>query len=489
MYSSNFIMQLEVILSLAMVILVILTIARANVCNDPSLTRFEYINKQCCSLSSCGVVHNPYNTKNITKELNLIIPAYFYPTNNGVIVQDWKTLNESAHTFKDVRHVIVINPANGEDATSPPNSDWVPIIDMFKDLDNVVLIGYVSTNYGDATKEAPGIEQISGYIAQWSCQGIFFDETTGDRSMYERLIAHTENQMQNTFNVFNFGSKADASGNEYDNAWLTLATLNIMFENRYPEVASYSPSAAQLALDRSKSAVVLLQADLNTINIRTMYEKHFGYVYFVDRPDDYNGLYSKSDWMSFMQSVDVFTVEGQTAGSSCSSDSVCGSNDCRTKCCVSTLNDANCAVCSASGFCESCATGYSWVSGQGCVANQGASAGTACAANGDCLDQDCRTRCCVSTLNDANCGVCSTTGFCESCASGYTWVAGQGCTLSSGATAGAACSSNSDCADDDCRTRCCSSFLNDANCGVCGTTGFCESCASGYSWVAGQGCV
>ena len=81
------------------------------------------------------------------------------------------------HTYKDVRHVIVLNPANGVEATAPPNSDWVQVVDMFKDKDNVLLIGYVSTNYGDASKEAPAMDQILGYIKDWSCQGIFFDET------------------------------------------------------------------------------------------------------------------------------------------------------------------------------------------------------------------------------------------------------------------------------------------------------------------------
>lgn len=371
---------------------------------------------------------NPYTNTGLTKDLNLIIPAYFYPTNNGVLVADWLTLNTSVHTYKDIRHVIVLNPNNGLDATSPPNSDWIQVVNMFGDVDNVVLIGYVSTNYGDATKEAPGKDQITGYISQWKCQGIFFDETTGDKAMYERLVAHTRTRMKDTWNVFNFGSKADANGNEYDNAWLSIAELNIMFENKFDQVATFTPSAAQLALDRTKSAVVLLEADPNMIDLQSMYDKHFGYVYFVDRPNDYNGLMSNADWNSFMQDLDGFQPPGGI-GSVCTANGDCASNDCRAKCCVATLNDANCGVCSDTGFCESCAAGFTWQAGQGCVAVSGDPAGTVCTQNSDCTDNDCRGKCCVSTLNDANCATCGAAGFCEACATGYSWQAGQGCTL------------------------------------------------------------
>ena len=54
--------------------------------------------------------------------------------------------------------------------------------------------------------------------------------------------------------------------------------------------------------------------------------------------------------------------------------------------------------------------------------------GTVCTQNSDCTDNDCRGKCCVSTLNDANCGTCSDIGFCEACATGFSWVTGQGCT-------------------------------------------------------------
>ena len=86
-----------------------------------------------------------------------------------------------------------------------------------------------------------------------------------------------------------------------------------------------------------------------------------------DCPDCNTGSYSSLPSSTLSGWVDI--IGKLAAGSTCSSNEDCADNDCRSKCCVSTLNDPNCAVCSTSGFCEQCAAGYSWVAGQGCTAN------------------------------------------------------------------------------------------------------------------------
>lgn len=362
------------------------------------------------------------------KDLNLLIPAYFYPTSSGELVEGWKTLQESAQTYTDVRHVIVINPNNGVDAASPPNADWQAAIDLFEGLHNVVLIGYVSTDYGNAAKEAPGKEQITGYFSDWSIKGIFFDETTGDRAMYQRLIDHTRAQEASAFSVFNFGSIADSGGNEYGADWLNMAELNIMYENTYANAVAFQPSAAQLATPRTKSALVLTDSDVSTIDLDLMYGKHFSYVYFVDRPSDYNGLMSKTDWFSLVRKIDAFpnAVVLSAAGETCSVNGDCTDNDCRTTCCSSGFNDVNCNTCSNTGACEACADGF-YLDGGVCVAKS--VAGIACAADGECTDNDCRTTCCSAFLNDPNCAVCDGGGFCGACVVGATFQAGLGCVM------------------------------------------------------------
>ena len=79
-----------------------------------------------------------------TAPLSLVIPAYVYPRdwqNGGEISQAYLTLRDSAARHPAVTHVVVLNPANGNDSTSPPSSDWRPVVDMLTGVPNVKLIG------------------------------------------------------------------------------------------------------------------------------------------------------------------------------------------------------------------------------------------------------------------------------------------------------------------------------------------------------------
>ena len=76
--------------------------------------------------------------------VSLVIPAYAYPRdwqNGGEISQAYLTLRDSATRYPAVTHVIVLNPSNGNDSTSPPSSDWQPVVDMLTGVPNVKLIG------------------------------------------------------------------------------------------------------------------------------------------------------------------------------------------------------------------------------------------------------------------------------------------------------------------------------------------------------------
>ena len=400
--------------------------AFGNLCYDPATPRLTFIDNQCCSID-CPPA-NPFERTEMTRELNLIIPAYVYPTNNGQLNNEWQILKNSVQNNRNLRHVIVLNPANGFDAVSPPNIDWVQVVDLFKDEPNAVLIGYVSTKYGVLTEaeETAVKAQIDGYFSDWSCQGIFFDEVTGDRQLYVRLIAHTRPKMADETNVFNFGSKADANGVEYNDHWLKLAEMNIMLEHKFSEVASFTPSSAQLALDRDRSGIILLDADVNDIDLREIYSKHFGFVYFVDREFDYNSIYSESDWNTLMSALNSFSSGPAAAGEACSTGAGCLSGVCNGgKCCSSAV--ANCAACSATGSCESCSVGFSLVSGA-CVENSDVAAGEVCSADGQCASNECLGGiCCHQFMTDANCAACGAGGWCAVCKAGFSWVNNVGC--------------------------------------------------------------
>ncbi len=54
---------------------------------------------------------------------------------------------------------------------------------------------------------------------------------------------------------------------------------------------------------------------------------------------------------------------------------------------------------------------------------------------------------------------------------------------------GVACSQNSDCGSNICKTYCCKEELFDPNCAKCNEKGECESCIAGYKLVPGKGCI
>ena len=218
-----------------------------------------------------GNPNDQSNQDGPTNPFSLLIPAYVYPKSNGQMAQAYKTLNESAHLYPDIEHVIVLNPNNGYQAINPPNIDWAPVIDMFvetnKITNNIKLIGYVSTLYGnlDSAHEQTVKDQITGYYNDWSCTGVFYDETQGVGSneqsqtlaMYQRYVDHANSLNDQSYTVFNFGSQNMIDGTEYDENWMTVATINIMLEQTKSYYENdWSTSAAQMNLPKESMNII-----------------------------------------------------------------------------------------------------------------------------------------------------------------------------------------------------------------------------------------
>ena len=55
--------------------------------------------------------------------------------------------------------------------------------------------------------------------------------------------------------------------------------------------------------------------------------------------------------------------------------------------------------------------------------------GSQCLTNAACETGDCRTACCLRTVNDPDCIQCGPTGYCQKCKTGYMMLAGKGCTI------------------------------------------------------------
>ena len=93
-------------------------------------------------------------------------------------------------------------------------------------------------------------------------------------------------------------------GTPYNMDWLTACDINIMLENKgVDKLDNFTPSEAQLQLPRDKSNLMLRGTEVEEIDLESAWDNHFGSVYFVDRPDDYNDIYSPGDWDEMMLKV------------------------------------------------------------------------------------------------------------------------------------------------------------------------------------------
>ena len=97
-----------------------------------------------------------------------------------------------------------------------------------------------------------------------------------------------------------------ADGTPYDAEWLATCDINVMLENKgVGELDAFTASEAQLLQPRGKSTVMLLDTEVDEIDLEGAWFAHFGSVYFVDRPEDYNDIYSPEDWEKMMLKVRV----------------------------------------------------------------------------------------------------------------------------------------------------------------------------------------
>lgn len=136
--------------------------------------------------------------------------------------------------------------------------------------------------------------------------------------------------------------------------------------------------------------------------------------------------------------------------------------------------------------------------------------GAICAKDEDCASGSCfKNTCCSSFFsNRQNCQSCNNVGYCTACIPGSTWNGTQcaydgtscsavgsvwvddvGCT---NAAIGQTCTTNTNCASNKCLGGvCCSPWFTGRqaeNCGKCSSSGYCESCMPGTSWIANTGC-
>lgn len=123
--------------------------------------------------------------------LEVVVPAYFYPT----LGTEW---NQLAAVANEVPITAILDPDNGPGASVDPN--YVAAVNNFRAAGGRVL-GYVYTSYGTRS-QVPIFTDIENYKLWYNVDGIFVDEMANDneptklnyyRDIYNWAKAHNPN--------------------------------------------------------------------------------------------------------------------------------------------------------------------------------------------------------------------------------------------------------------------------------------------------------
>jgi hypothetical protein len=124
---------------------------------------------------SIGCTHaaDPTPSDNDKPTLSLLVPAYFYPADNGL--KQWDKLIAAADK---VPIIAIVNPASGPGKDADNN--YVKLVKRAAAARHMTLVGYVATGYGKRKIEEVEAE-VDKYLKLYpGIQGIFFDEQASD---------------------------------------------------------------------------------------------------------------------------------------------------------------------------------------------------------------------------------------------------------------------------------------------------------------------
>ena len=190
---------------------------------------------------------------------SILLPLYLYPTTST----PWTTLYNSLTAHPNTQFDVVINPDSGPMLAGPSDallSDYVSAVSKLRTYDNVNIIGYVHTSWGDASLQPALLSNISRY-ATWNTytgadirlDGIFFDEapTVYSDSIYTNFQTATKLARSSNLPkvIFNPGAIADTK-------YFALADYIIMFEGAYSNFDASKISALSQAT-RANSSVII----------------------------------------------------------------------------------------------------------------------------------------------------------------------------------------------------------------------------------------
>jgi len=249
-------------------------------------------------------------TSFVAATTGIIVPLYVPP--KLVFGDDcaaWAPEIAAANSHHSVPFIFVINPNSGPGnapGQQPSDTNYEQCVPELRNStgNNVQVIGYIRTGYGDPTaRPVAAVEQdidaYAGWDARWRPTGIFFDEVTDSAatvSLYANYSSYARNKGLNTI-VFNPGAKPDP-------AYYASADVIVSAERAFSD---FSDSLLEIdsANPGSKQAVIVYATPSSspTSTINDLARRGLGWVYFTD--DVLDNPYDKTPTYFSQEVADV----------------------------------------------------------------------------------------------------------------------------------------------------------------------------------------
>ena len=245
---------------------------------------------------------------------SVIVPMYIYPKSwlpNSIEYKAWDTLVNSVTNNPRIEFHIIINPVSGSESDEEPNANWQHELDLLEPHSNVVLYGYVPTNFGSENIDVT--KYINDYQTKWNIPNIFLDEVNGKSSNGSDTFDIYNSYSTVGKTICNFGSHSDQSGTKYTTEWLTLCDIPVIKEDSLSKLTTFTATSAQLSLPRESFAAIFHSAGVGVgEELQQLYAKHVGMVYFTPgdvQGSEYDIFFDESAWNEFISKITTFAPQ------------------------------------------------------------------------------------------------------------------------------------------------------------------------------------
>ena len=226
--------------------------------------------------------------------LQILIPLYSYPNwqDDDYI---WQKVIDVKEKYPESTIITIVNPNNGNFESA--NNDFKKGIKDLSDA-GITVIGYVYTGFGDRDYDeiVHCIENWAKFYKESGVQGIFFDETSTEKSLVDfyRKLSNEAKERDLPFIVLNCGITTDQ---EYIDSG--IASIVVTYEDTQENLQNNPPQ--EYNKPSQNTALAMLISEMQGDSVKDLEdfarEHDFGAIYLTEDGADGNAWDSVSAYL------------------------------------------------------------------------------------------------------------------------------------------------------------------------------------------------